>query len=98
MDEITNEFATDATPKLKPKPQRNKAGQFTATGATPKSRRDLLTAAGATALARQIEGYWRDRGYRVQCTVAPVEGGVKKVSIMHVVRSDMVGGWPSRLG
>ena len=56
---------------------------------------DTFSRAGAEGLKARIEAYWRARGHEVTITVEK-RGFVPTLRGAHwVLRSNMVGGWPS---
>jgi hypothetical protein len=60
-----------------------------------------LSAAGAAEMAERIEAFWRKQGYAVKCRVEQVvtrDGrGSGQESAVWGIRSDLVGGSPTRL-
>jgi hypothetical protein len=58
---------------------------------------ETLTAAGAEALARQIEQYWRREGFAVSCRriylASSIQGRLHETS-MFAIKSDLVAGLP----
>jgi hypothetical protein len=63
---------------------------------------DHLSAKGAAEMAERIEAYWHRRGYAVRCRIAKVmtrdrRGQDHESLSVWSVRSDMLGGSPTRL-
>lgn len=54
----------------------------------------LHTRPGAEALARRIEAYWAERGYRVTCEIVPGPFNSSIREARFDVRSDMLNGLP----
>lgn len=63
-----------------------------------RANRNYFTQEGAEELARRVERYWRDRGYRVRAWTERVGTfePLLRTSGWYVVRSDLVNGWPRR--
>lgn len=59
------------------------------------SKEQHHTREGAQAIARQIERYWADRGYRVQCRIEERGFSEAMRSARCDVRSDMRNGLPA---
>lgn len=49
---------------------------------------------GAEALKEKIEGYWRERGHRVECRLEQRHFSTTMRFSRHDLRSDMVNGYP----
>ena len=55
---------------------------------------DWLTKANADYMARVIDNYWRQRGYRIDITVEMVNKDSVDRHVAWQIRSDMVNGLP----
>lgn len=58
---------------------------------------DLWSEMGASRLAQQLREYWLKRGFSVNTWIVKAKGGAQFNNQPRFdVRSDMVGGWPTR--
>jgi hypothetical protein len=57
---------------------------------------DYTDRAGAELLKARIEAYWRDRGYKIQVTLAPAAFTPALRAARYDIRSELVNGWPRR--
>ena len=56
--------------------------------------RDHCTEARAYQLARRLEAYWAERGWRVKAYTVKMPFHKTMRMVPYAVRSDMIGGWP----